>query len=182
MNTDNNTENVVENEEAVKVDENETVETPELTLEEQLEKANEKIEELNDKYLRQVAEFDNYRKRVIKEKAELIKNGGEKIITNILPILDDFERAEANIEKMEDIASLKEGVKLIIEKFYKLMKQEGLEKMDVKGKNFDTDFHEAIAMIPGQSDEMKGKVVDCVMAGYTLNDKVIRHAKVAVAE
>lgn len=163
-------------------DKDNSQQSEELTVEEQFAKAQEKIDELNDKYLRQIAEFDNYRKRVIKEKAELIRNGGEKIVASILPILDDFDRAEANIEKMEDVDSLKEGVKLIIEKFTKLLKQEGLEKMDVVGKDFDTDFHEAIAMVPGQPDEMRGKVIDCVMAGYTLNDKVIRHAKVAVAE
>ena len=187
MSTDNNKEQVKEDwnsQEEIIVNENESQpqHVAELTIEDQLQKAQEKIDELNDKYLRQVAEFDNYRKRVIKEKAELIKNGGEKIVTSILPVLDDFDRAEANIGKMDDVESLKEGVKLIIEKFSKLLKQEGLEKMDVIGKDFDTDFHEAIAMVPGQSDELKGKVIDCVMAGYTLNDKVIRHAKVAVAE
>lgn len=187
MNTNNNEmNNEVVNEEFDVQDaipnKDDSQQTDELTIEEQLAKAQEKIDELNDKYLRQIAEFDNYRKRVIKEKAELIKNGGEKIITSILPILDDFDRAEANMEKMEDLDSLKEGVRLIIEKFSKLLKQEGLEKMDVVGKDFDTDFHEAIAMVPGQPDEMRGKIIDCVMAGYTLNDKVVRHAKVAVAE
>ena len=184
MNTDANNE--VVNEELdvqeTHINDGDSQQVDELTIEEQLAKALEKIDELNDKYLRQIAEFDNYRKRVIKEKAELIKNGGEKIVTSILPILDDFDRAEANMGKTEDVNSLKEGVKLIIEKFTKLLKQEGLEKMDVVGKDFDTDFHEAIAMVPGQPDEMRGKVIDCVMAGYTLNDKVIRHAKVAVAE
>ena len=178
MNTDANNE--VVNEELdvqeTHINDGDSQQVDELTIEEQLAKALEKIDELNDKYLRQIAEFDNYRKRVIKEKAELIKNGGEKIVTSILPILDDFDRAEANIGKTEDVNSLKEGVKLIIEKFTKLL------KMDVVGKDFDTDFHEAIAMVPGQPDEMRGKVIDCVMAGYTLNDKVIRHAKVAVAE
>lgn len=187
MNTNNNEmNNEVVNEEFDVQDtipnKDDSQQTDELTIEEQLAKAQEKIDELNDKYLRQIAEFDNYRKRVIKEKAELIKNGGEKIITSILPILDDFDRAESNMEKMEDLDSLKEGVRLIIEKFSKLLKQEGLEKMDVVGKDFDTDFHEAIAMVPGQPDEMRGKIIDCVMAGYTLNDKVVRHAKVAVAE
>lgn len=187
MNTNNNEmNNEVVNEEFDVQDanpnEDNSQQTDELTIEEQLAKAQEKIDELNDKYLRQIAEFDNYRKRVIKEKAELIKNGGEKIITSILPILDDFDRAESNMEKMEDLDSLKEGVRLIVEKFSKLLKQEGLEKMDVVGKDFDTDFHEAIAMVPGQPDEMRGKIIDCVMAGYTLNDKVVRHAKVAVAE
>ncbi|MCR4613652.1 MAG: nucleotide exchange factor GrpE [Bacteroidaceae bacterium] len=148
----------------------------------QLAKAENEIAELKDKYLRQAAEFDNYRKRVIKEKADLIKTGGERMATAILPILDDFERAHETMDKMEDVAAVKEGVQLIIEKFLKLLKQEGLEKMDVVGQTFDTDYHEAIAMVPGQPDEMRGKVLDCVQTGYKLNDKVIRHAKVAVAE
>lgn len=153
-----------------------------LSPEAQLAKAENEIAELKDKYLRQAAEFDNYRKRVIKEKADLIKTGGERMATAILPILDDFERAHETMDKMEDVAAVKEGVQLIIEKFLKLLKQEGLEKMDVVGQPFDTDYHEAIAMVPGQPDEMRGKVLDCVQTGYKLNDKVIRHAKVAVAE
>jgi molecular chaperone GrpE len=153
-----------------------------LTCEQQLEKAEEKIEELNDRYLRLVAEFDNYRKRVIREKAELIKNGGEKIITTILPVLDDMERAEQNMEKAEDVQAVKTGVTLIFEKLLKLLHQEGLEKMEVIGSTFDTDYHEAMAIVPGMGDENKGKVIDCIMNGYKLNDKVIRHAKVAVAE
>ncbi|MCM1311890.1 MAG: nucleotide exchange factor GrpE [Bacteroides sp.] len=150
--------------------------------ENELEKANAKIAELSDKYIRLVAEFDNYRKRVMREKAELIRNGGERIVTAILPVLDDMERAEQNMDKAEDVAAVKEGVTLIIEKFMKLLKHEGLEKIEAVGADFDTDFHEAIAMVPGQPDEMKGKVLDCVMNGYTLNEKVIRHAKVAVAQ
>lgn len=157
-------------------------EEEELTPEAQLAKANEEIAKLQDKYLRQVAEFDNYRKRVIQEKADLIKTGGERMVTAILPILDDFERAHETMDKMEDVAAAKKGVQLIIEKFLKLLKQEGVEKMEVIGKPFDTDYHEAIAMVPGQPDEMRGKVLDCVQNGYMLHDKVIRHAKVAVAE
>lgn len=140
------------------------------------------VAEYKDKYLRQVAEFDNYRKRVVKEKAELIKNGGEKVIAAILPIVDDFERAHDNMEKMEDVNAVKEGVALIIDKFLSVLKHEGLEKIDAVGQPFDVDYHEAIAMVPGQPDEMKGKVMDCVQTGYKLNDKVIRHAKVAVAQ
>ena len=150
--------------------------------ESELEKAQKKIEELNDKYLRQIAEFDNYRKRVKKEKADMIKYSGEKVITTLLPILDDMERAIQNMEKTEDVASVKEGVQLIIDKFMKLLKQEGLSRIETEGKDFDTDFHEAIAMVPGQPEEMKGKIIDCVTPGYMLNDKVIRHAKVAVAK
>ena len=150
--------------------------------ESELEKAQKKIEELNDKYLRQIAEFDNYRKRVMKEKADMIKYSGEKVITTLLKILDDMERAIQNMEKTEDVASVKEGVQLIIDKFMKLLKQEGLSRIETEGKDFDTDFHEAIAMVPGQPEEMKGKIIDCVTPGYMLNDKVIRHAKVAVAQ
>ena len=150
--------------------------------ESELEKAQKKIEELNDKYLRQIAEFDNYRKRVMKEKADMIKYSGEKVITTLLPILDDMERAIQNMEKTEDVASVKEGVQLIIDKFMKLLKQEGLSRIETEGKGFDTDFHEAIARVPGQPEEMKGKIIDCVTPGYMLNDKVIRHAKVAVAQ
>ena len=150
--------------------------------ESELEKAQKKMKELNDKYLRQIAEFDNYRKRVMKEKADMIKYSGEKVITTLLPILDDMERAIQNMEKTEDVASVKEGVQLIIDKFMKLLKQEGLSRIETEGKDFDTDFHEAIAMVPGQPEEMKGKIIDCVTPGYMLNDKVIRHAKVAVAQ
>ena len=153
------------------------------SVEAQLAKAQAQVEEYKDKYLRQLAEFDNYRRRVIKEKADLIKNGGEKVISAILPILDDFDRANETLGKMGEGASAeKKGVELIIEKFVKILKQQGLEKMDVVGKPFDVDFHEAVAMVPGQPDELKGKVIDCVLAGYLLNDKVIRHAKVAIAQ
>ena len=163
-----------------------TQEETELTTEEKLQKeldeANEKILTLEDKYLRQVAEFDNYRKRTIKEKAELIKNGGERAIESILPVLDDFERAIQNMSKDENATEMLTGIELIYNKFIGILKQNGLEKIETKGKNFDTDFHEAIAMIPTPDESMKGKVLDCVQTGYTLNDKVIRHAKVAVGE
>ncbi|MBQ2166712.1 MAG: nucleotide exchange factor GrpE [Bacteroidaceae bacterium] len=153
------------------------------SVEAKLAKAQAQVEEYKDKYLRQLAEFDNYRRRVIKEKADLIKNGGEKVISAILPILDDFDRANETLGKMGEGASAeKKGVELIIEKFVKILKQQGLEKMDVVGKPFDVDFHEAVAMVPGQPDELKGKVIDCVLAGYMLNEKVIRHAKVAIAQ
>jgi molecular chaperone GrpE len=156
-------------------------EAKEKTVEEKLEEAEVQIEELKKQMLYKAAEFDNYRKRVMQEKAELIKNGGTKVITTILPILDDLDRAQQTMDKMEDVAACKEGVVLIIDKFLKLLKQEGLEKMEAVGKDFDTDYHEAIAMVPA-SEEKKGKVIDCVLDGYTLNDKVIRHAKVAVGE
>lgn len=163
-----------------------TEENTELTgeelLQKQLDEANEKVASLEDKYLRQVAEFDNYRKRTIKEKAELIKNGGEKAIESILPVLDDFERAIQNMSKDESAADMLTGVELIYNKFIGILKQNGLQKIETEGKDFDTDYHEAIAMIPAPEESLKGKVLDCVQTGYILNDKVIRHAKVAVGE
>lgn len=154
----------------------------ETSAEQQLEEANKKIAVLEDKYLRQVAEFDNYRKRTVKEKAELIKNGGERVMESILPVLDDFERAMSNLAKDENAADILTGVELIYTKFVGILKQNGLQKIDTEGAEFNTDFHEAIAMVPTPDESMKGKVLDCVQAGYTLNDKVIRHAKVAVGE
>lgn len=140
------------------------------------------VAELKDKYLRQVAEFDNYRKRTLKEKTELILNGGEKVITALLPILDDMERAAQNIEKSDDVEALKEGLSLVFQKLEKVLETQGLKKIETENKDFDTDYHEAIAMIPAPSAEQKGKVLDCVQSGYTLNDKVIRHAKVAIGQ
>lgn len=160
----------------------ETPLTEEELLRKELDEANAKNAELNDKYLRQVAEFDNYRKRTVKEKAELIKNGGERTIESILPILDDFERALANMAKDEKAKEVLTGIELIYNKFISALKQNGLQKIETEGKEFDTDFHEAIAMIPAPSEDLKGKVLDCVQTGYILNDKVIRHAKVAVGE
>ncbi len=154
----------------------------ELTPEEQIAELEKQITELKNQQLYKVAEFDNFRKRVMQEKAELIKNGGTKVITTLLPIIDDLERAQQNMDKYEDVAAVKEGLNLIIDKFFKLLAQEGLKKMDVVGTPFDSDLHEAIAMVPGQPDGLKGMVIDCMTAGYTLNDKVIRYAKVAVAE
>lgn len=156
--------------------------TAEEELQKQLDEANGKVAALEDKYLRQVAEFDNYRKRTIKEKAELIKNGGERAIESILPVLDDFERALANMAKDENAAEILTGVELIYNKFVGILKQNGLQKIETEGAEFNTDFHEAIAMVPTPDEKMKGKVLDCIQAGYTLNDKVIRHAKVAVGE
>ncbi len=148
----------------------------------ELDEANAKIAELSDKYLRQVAEFDNYRKRTMKEKAELIKNGGERVMESILPILDDFERALVNMSKDENAKEVLTGIELIYNKFVGVLKQNGLQKIDTDNADFDTDYHEAIAMVPAAVPELKGKVIDCVQAGYMLNDKVIRHAKVAVGE
>lgn len=180
---ENTNSDASENQEETASEDTEKKQEEDDSLEAQLAKAKAQVEEYKDKYLRQLAEFDNYRRRVIKEKADLIKNGGEKVISAILPILDDFDRANETLGKMGEGASAeKKGVELIIEKFVKILKQQGLEKMDVVGKPFDVDFHEAVAMVPGQPDELKGKVIDCVLAGYMLNDKVIRHAKVAIAQ
>ena len=142
--------------------------------------AQAQVEELKDKYLRAVAEFDNYRKRTLKEKAELILNGGEKTISAILPILDDMERALENGKKTEDAKVIREGMELIFNKFVKVLEAQGVKKIDTTDADFDTDIHEAVAMVPGMGDDKKGKVLDCVQTGYKLNDKVIRHAKVAV--
>lgn len=148
----------------------------------ELEAAKATIEEQKDKYLRLSAEFDNYRKRTLKEKAELIKNGGEKAISAILPILDDLERALQNMQKADDVKAMYEGIDLIYQKFLKVLSQEGLQKMEPVGEVFDTDYHEAVALVPAPSEDQKGKVLDCVQTGYKLNDKVIRHAKVVVAQ
>ncbi len=189
-------ENNIEEKEAIKdqtssempLNETETAEdasaqmSDEEKLQKELDEANIKLADLNDKYLRQIAEFDNYRKRTIKEKAELIKNGGERTIEAILPVLDDFERALANMAKDESAKEILSGIELIYNKFVSALKQNGLQKIETEGQVFDTDFHEAIAMVPAPSEELKGKVLDCVQTGYILNDKVIRHAKVAVGE
>lgn len=149
---------------------------------EEMARLEAEIAELKDKYLRQAAEFDNYRKRTLKEKTELILNGGEKIITSLLPVLDDMERAQQNIEKSDDVEALKEGTNLVFKKLMTVLESAGLQKIDTDGKDFDTDVHEAIAMVPATTDDQKGKVIDCVQAGYKLNEKVIRHAKVAIGQ
>ena len=145
-----------------------------------LETAQKEVEELKKQLLYKTAEFENYRKRTLKEKAELILNGGEKTIAAILPVLDDFERAIA--DKSEDPKAIKEGVQMIFNKFTKTLEGLGVKKIETADKDFDVDYHEAIAMVPGMGDDKKGKVIDCVQTGYTLNDKVIRHAKVAVGQ
>ncbi|HEY9543328.1 nucleotide exchange factor GrpE [Prevotella sp.] len=136
--------------------------------------------QLKDQLLRKIAEFDNYRKRTVKEKTELILNGGEKAICSILPILDDFERALS--DKSDDPNAIREGVEMIFNKFNKALESLGVKKIDTEGVDFNVDYHEAIAMVPGMGDDKKGKVIDCVQSGYTMNDKVIRHAKVAVGQ
>ncbi len=178
--------------EEIKVD-NETVEetqeaAPE-TVEEEVDEVTKKMNEITaeledqrDKYLRLAAEYDNFRKRTMKEKSELILNGGEKTLNSILPIVDDMERALSNMEKATDVKAVKEGVDLIFNKFLAVLGQNGVKKIETKDQPLDTDYHEAIAVVPAPSEEQKGKILDCVQNGYTLNDKVLRHAKVVVGE
>ena len=147
-----------------------------------LEAAQEEIEQLKTQILYKTAEFDNYRKRTLKEKAELILNGGEKAVSAILPVIDDMERAIENGEKTEDPAVLREGMELIYQKFMKALESLGVKKIDTEDADFNTDLHEAVAMVPGMGDDKKGKVIDCLQTGYQLNEKVIRHAKVAVGQ
>ena len=147
-----------------------------------LQKAEEEIADLKNQLLYKVAEFENYRKRTLKERAELILNGGEKFITAILPVLDDMERAIENGAKTDDPAVLREGMELIHQKFMKTLEAQGVSKIETTDADFDTDVHEAVAMVPGMGDDKKGKVIDCLQQGYKLNDKVIRHAKVAVGQ
>lgn len=176
--TQNHAEEQPQNEQA----EDATPLTHEEELEKELEKAQEEIEEQKDKYLRLSAEFDNYRKRTMKEKAELILNGGEKSLSSILPVVDDFERAIKTMETATDVNAVKEGVELIYNKFMAVLAQNGVKVIETKDQPLDTDYHEAIAVIPALSEAQKGKILDCVQTGYTLNDKVLRHAKVVVGE
>jgi molecular chaperone GrpE len=147
-----------------------------------LEAAKEEIEKLKTQILYKTAEFDNYRKRTLKEKAELILNGGEKAVGAILPVIDDMERAIENGEKTDDPQVLREGMELIYHKFMKALEGLGVKKIETENADFDTDLHEAVAMVPGMGDDKKGKVIDCLQTGYQLNEKVIRHAKVAVGQ
>lgn len=164
------------------VNEKENALSEEEKLAQELEQAKAEVEDQKDKYLRLSAEFDNYRKRTMKEKAELILNGGEKSISSILPIVDDFERALQNMQTATDVAAVREGVELIYNKFMTVLEQNGVKVIETKELPLDTDYHEAIAMIPAPSEELKGKIIDCVQTGYILNEKVIRHAKVVVGE
>ena len=162
--------------------ENNAQEPQEETAQDKLAKSEAEVADLKDRLLRQMAEFDNYRKRTMKEKADIILNGSAGVVTDILPVIDDLERAIANSAKSEDYNALKEGVELIYNKLMHILEQKGLQKISPKNEPFDTDFHEAIAMIPAPSEDLKGKVLDCAIDGYKLNDKVLRHAKVAVGE
>ncbi len=150
------------------------------TLKAELEALKNEQLELNDKYIRKVAEFENYRKNAIKERAELIKNGGERLLVDMLPLVDDIERALQAVEQSEDVASLKEGVVLIYNKFITFLAKNGVKSIDTENADFDTDFHEAVTMFPAPTEEQKNKIIDCVSKGYLMNDKVIRFAKVVV--
>ncbi|MBP5380349.1 MAG: nucleotide exchange factor GrpE, partial [Bacteroidaceae bacterium] len=155
-------------------------ETAELTGEYLLEAAEARIAERETERLYKQAEFDNFRKRIVKEKAELILNGGRKVLEAMLPVIDDLERALSHMESAEDIAAVKEGVDLIYKKFLKVMEAQGVTQMQTDGVDFNTDFHEAVTQFPAPSDELKGKVIDCTEKGYMLNDTVLRFAKVVV--
>ncbi len=183
-----NQEEILENEEAQETaetsentDKQETTEKP-AEEKDPLEAAQEEIEQLKTQMLYKTAEFENYRKRTLKEKAELILNGGEKAVSAVLPVIDDMERAIENGAKTDDPAVLREGMELIYNKFIKALEGLGVKKIDTEDADFNTDLHEAVAMVPGMGDDKKGKVIDCLQAGYQLNDKVIRHAKVAVGQ
>lgn len=170
------------------VETNETEKEQELPSEESANESDnmalleEKYAKLQDDYLRLRAEFDNYRKRTLKEKSELIKSAGESVLVNILPLVDDFERAQKALENVTDVEAMKEGVDLIYEKFISFLSQNGVKAIETEGKDFDLDFHEAITSIPAPSEDLKGKVIDCTQKGYVLNDKVIRFAKVVVGQ
>ena len=180
---DENVDNVEQTEQTEEAVEDNTAASTEEAAEEQvdpLEKALAEIEELKKQALYKQAEFENYRKRTLKEKADLILGGGEKTVTAILPVLDDFERALA--DKSEDPAAIREGMQLIYNKFVKTLEGLGVKKIETENADFNVDFHESIALVPGMGEDKKGKVIDCVQTGYTLNDKVIRFAKVAVGQ
>lgn len=149
--------------------------------ENETERLKAKIDELNDKYLRQAAEFDNFRRRTAKERIELTQTAGRDVITSLLDVLDDSERAQKQLEATDDIQQIKEGIQLVFTKLRNNLTSKGLKPMEAKGKNFDPDLHEAITEIDG-GDEMKGKVIDEVQKGYYLNDKIIRYAKVVVGK
>lgn len=175
-----NNEETTQNDAEAQAEESNGEETPAEEELDPLAAAQNEAEQWKDKYIRLVAEFENYKKRTLKEKSELILNGSEKTVAAILPILDDFERATA--DKTEDPQAIKEGYELIYKKFLKALETLGVNKIETDNADFNVDYHEAIAMVPGMGDDKKGKVIDCVQTGYTLNDKVIRHAKVAVGQ
>ncbi len=167
--------------EEVKEEQKET--KAEEKVEQKTEKSDaEKLAEMNDKYLRLAAEYDNYRKRTLKERMELTKTAGEDILVNILPVIDDFERGLDHMDEAKDVAAVKEGVQLIYNKFKEFLNQRGVKEIEAKEQEFDTDLHEAITKIPAPNEELKGKVVDVIEKGYCLGEKVIRFSKVVIGE
>ena len=196
MKTENNQNQGKEQEEVLNepMAETQEVNTPEDQPQEEIKEEELEVEEnkdnewaekynhLNNDYLRLMADFDNYRKRTIKEKAELIKNGGERVILDLLPVVDNFERALKTMECAADVASIKEGVELIYQQLLKMLKQNGVEEIPTADVDFDTEYHEAITTIPAPTPEMKDKIIDCTTKGYKMNDKVIRHSKVVVGQ
>jgi len=184
-------EQVEETVEAVENDDEKEESTEELSdqseeemseEEKKIEELSLKVSELNDRYLRLTAEYDNYRKRTLKERMELMKSAGEGLLKGLLPVVDDFDRAILHLDEASDLEAVKEGIDLIYSKFQEFLKQNGVVEIDAKEKDFDTDLHEAITKIPAPTEEMKGKVIDCVEKGYLLNDKVMRFSKVVVGE
>ena len=173
-------ENVENAEQTENNKENITEETDKIA--DEITQLTQKCEELNDKNLRLMAEFDNFRKRTLREKSDLIKTAGEKVFVNILPLIDDFERAMQAMDSTEDVLAVKEGVDLIYAKFISFLNANGVKAIATENEPFDVDVHEAVTMFPAPSEEMKGKIIDCLSKGYMLNDKVIRYAKVVVGE
>lgn len=186
--SNNDSEKVEEKEAEVKEKESESKKdkkkkkSKKPSKDDQIEELGNKLQDVNDKYMRLSAEFDNYRKRTLKEKMELTKTAGEKILVNILPVMDNFERAMKSVDEANDIEAVKEGITHIYKNFGEFLKQNGVAEIEAANEVFDTDLHEALTKIPAPSEELKGKVVDCIEKGYKLNDKVIRYAKVVVGE
>ncbi len=180
--SEKDTKDTIKKEKEVKKETKKEEKVTEKVIEKKEKTDAEKLIDMEDKYLRLIAEYDNYRKRTLKEKMELLKSAGEDILVNLLPVLDDFERALNHIDEAADTDSLKEGINLIYNKFYDFLKQRGIKSIDAKNKDFDTDLHEAITKIPAPSDDLKGKVIDVIEKGYYLKDKVIRYSKVVIGE
>lgn len=184
-----------ENEEKAEVNETqETVETPQADAQEiteeqaadqiadEMDQIKQQLSDMNDKNLRLMAEFDNFRKRTAKERLDLIKTASEKVLVDMLPLVDDFERAQKAMETSDDVQAVKEGVELIYNKFIAFLTQNGVKAITTENVAFDTEFHEAITTFPAPSEDLKGKIIDCVSKGYTMNEKVIRFSKVVVGE
>ena len=186
MKKDKNTEETSELKGESQVEEiiptSETTDEAADKIEDELEVMSQKCTELNDKNLRLMAEFDNYRKRTLKERIDLLKTAGEKVLVEMLPLIDDFERGLKVMETSDDVQAVKDGVDLIYTKFVAFLLQNGVKPIPTENETFDTQFHEAITTFPAPSEELKGKIIDCMTKGYTLNEKVIRFAKVVVGE